>query len=65
MKYNGIIKKSRTFDTASLVVAFGVIEQNLPMVREQLGDYYGIVFIGVGIIFALLRQSTKGAVGEK
>jgi len=65
MKYSGFIKKSRTFDTASLVIAFGVIEQNLPMLREQLGDYYGIVFICIGVIFAVLRQGTKGAVGEK
>ena len=65
MKYQGIIKKSRTFDTASLVIAFGVIEQNLPLVRDQLGDYYGFIFIAVGIIFGLLRKVTNGPVGEK
>jgi len=63
--YKGLIKKSRTFDAATLMIIFGVVQQNLPMVQESLGDYYGFIFMGVGIVFALLRQSTKGPVGEK
>ena len=65
MKYQGIIKKSRTLDTASLVIVFGVIEQNLPLVRDQLGDYYGFIFIAVGIAIGLLRKATTGPLGEK
>lgn len=65
MKYNGIVGGSKTLDVSTLVVIFGVIEQNLPMVREQLGDYYGMVFMGVGIIFAVLRKITTKPLGEK
>ena len=63
--YKGLIKKSRTLDAATLLVVFGVIEQNLPLLREQLGDNYGLVFMCVGIIFALLRMKTTAPVGDK
>lgn len=65
MKYQGMIKKSRTYDYATFVILLGVVEQNLPMVREQLGEYYGWVFIGVGLGIAWLRRKTTGPVGEK
>lgn len=63
MKYKGVVKGSRTYDMAAIIAAFGVVEQNLPMVKEQLGDHYGFIFIGVAIIVAVLRKITTGPVG--
>ena len=64
MKYTGQIKGSRTYDFAAVIAGFGALEQNLPMVREQLGDYYGFIFIAVAGIVAVLRKVTTGPVGE-
>ena len=63
--YNGIIKKSRTLDVAALLAMLGVVQQALPSVQTQLGDYYGLVFMGVGAIVAYLRTTTTGPVGAK
>jgi hypothetical protein len=63
--YKGVIKKSRTYDWSAFLVLFGVVEMNLPMVKEQLGDNYGWIFIGVAIVTALLRKVTTGPVGQK
>ncbi len=52
-------------DYAALLTTFGVIQQSLPMIEESLKGYYGYVFMAVGIVVALLRQKTKGPVGEK
>lgn len=65
MKYKGLIHKSRFLDFGALIGVFGVLEQNLPLVREQLGDYYGIIFIGIAVITFMLRYVTTGPVGEK
>jgi len=48
-----------------LLAAFGVIEQNLPMVKEQIGDSYGLVFMGVGVVVAVLRKVTTQPLNEK
>ena len=63
MKYKGIVGKSRTLDWSVLLAVFGVIEMNLPMVKEQLGDYYGWVFIGSAVITAVLRKVTTKPLG--
>ena len=65
MIYKGLIKRSHTMDYAALLATFGVIQQLLPMIEESLAGYYGYVFMAVGIVVALLRQKTKGPVGEK
>ena len=65
MKYKGLIKKSRTYDFAGVLAVFGVIEMNLPLVKEQLGDWYGFIFIGVAVAVVLLRRVTTGPVGDK
>lgn len=63
--YKGLIKKSRTLDMAAMVAALGVLEMNLPLVRESLGNYYGWVFIGIAVAAAVLRLKTTGPVGQK
>ena len=65
MKYKGIIKGSKTIDATAVCALFGALEQNLPMVREQLGDYYGWIFIFVAGVFAVLRKVTTKPLGEK
>lgn len=65
MKYNGIIKGSKTIDFGLLVGVFGMIELNLPIVKDQLGDYYGWVFMGISAAVIVLRKMTNKPLGEK
>jgi len=58
MKYNGIIKGSKTIDFGTVILAMGVVEQNLPLVREQLGNYYGFIVMGIGVGVIVLRKLT-------
>lgn len=65
MKYSGIIKKSRTLDTAALIATLGAVIQYLPMAKEAIGDNYGVIFIVLSVLMAYLRHTTTGKVGEK
>ena len=65
MKYNGVIKKSRTYDYAALLAVGGVVLQTLPMLQDQLAGNYGFVFMGVSVLVAYLRNKTTGSVGDK
>lgn len=65
MTYKGLIRKSRTLDAAAFVGALGVVVQLFPMIKDQLGDYYGWIFIGLSALFWYLREITKTPVGEK
>lgn len=57
--------KSKTINVSYLIAIFGTIEMNLPIVKEQLGDYYGWVFIGVAGMYAVLRKVTTKPLSEK
>ena len=59
--YNGIIKGSKTIDFGTVILGMGVVEQNLPLVREQLGDYYGWIVMGIGVGIIVLRKMTTTA----
>ncbi|MCK5236069.1 MAG: hypothetical protein KAR06_03705 [Deltaproteobacteria bacterium] len=63
--YSGIIKGSKTIDFGTVILGMGVIEQNLPLVREQLGDYYGFIVMGIGIGIIVLRKMTTKPLAEK
>lgn len=65
MKYNGLIKKSRTLDAAALLAIFGAAQQYLPMIQDKLQGNYGYVFGLVGIVVAYLRFVTTKPVGDK
>lgn len=65
MTYKGLIAKSRTYDFAAVIAVFGVVEQNLPLVREQLGDWYGWIFMAVSGAIIYYRKTTTGPVGGK
>ena len=63
--YSGIIKGSKTIDFGTVILGMGVIEQNLPLVREQLGNYYGFIVMGIGIGIIVLRKITTKPLAEK
>lgn len=69
MKYQGIIKKSRTYDSIALsqivdAVALGFLTYS----PEQLGltiPVYAAIRIGLNVTQAVLRNKTTGPVGDK
>lgn len=65
MKYNGLIKGSKTIDFGVVVGILGMVEMNLPMVRDQLGDYYGWIFMGISAITIILRKMTTEPLDAK
>ena len=65
MKYEGFIKKSRSYDLAALMAVLSAAQTNLPMVQEQLGDAYGWLMLGASVLMAYLRKTTTGPVGVK
>ncbi len=60
MKYKGIIKGSRTIDATAITAALGAVIQYLPMVKDQLSNHYGFIFIALSAVFAVLRKTTTG-----
>jgi len=64
MKYNGIIKGSKTIDATAITAGLGALIQYMPMVKEQLADYYGFIFIALSVVFAVLRKITTKPLGE-
>jgi len=57
--------KSKTINFSYILVVMGVIEMNLPYVKEQLGDYYGFILMGVGVVVAVLRKVTNKPLSER
>lgn len=65
MKYQGLIKKSRTADFAVLVGALGIIETNFQLLEGLLGEWYGLSYIVVAVVVYILRAVTTGPMGQK
>lgn len=63
--YKGLIKKSRTLDTAVVIAILGIIEANFSLISDSLGEYQGFVYIGLSIVIAVLRMDTTGPIGDK
>jgi hypothetical protein len=57
--------KSRTLQFAALVAVLGVLELNLGLLQEALGDWYGGVFILISAISAFLRVITTVPLEDK
>ena len=51
--------KSRTNQAALVIALLGVLETNMGMMRELLGDYYGLTYVLIGAIMVILREVTK------
>lgn len=56
--------KSKTHRANIALAVFGVLEAKLSMLQPLLGDKYGLVFVGVAIAYAWLREITKKPVKE-
>ena len=54
--------RSKTNWAGVLVIALGVVETNAPMLRDLLGEWYGLTYIGIGVAMVILRQVTTGPV---
>ena len=50
--------KSKTNLAGVLVAMLGVVETNAPMLRDMLGDWYGLTYILIGVVMVGLRQVT-------
>ena len=57
--------KSKTINFSLILAVLGVVEMNLPMVKDMLGDYYGISFMVIAAIVAGLRVVTKAPLSDK
>lgn len=59
------LHKSKTIIFSWLLLILGVVEINMHMLQEYLGEYYGITFMCVAIITAILRASTSQRISDK
>lgn len=57
--------KSKTYLLNHVVAMIGILEVNLHLLRNSLGNHYGYAFIGVAIAGYIVRELTKGAVDDK
>lgn len=55
--------KTQWFNIA--VAAVGIIEINMHLMRDNLGDNYGMVFIAVSVVAMVLRNLTTGPIDAK
>lgn len=68
MKYQGFIKRSRTYDLAALLVFLGALQVALPQLLGPFDlrpEWVGSASALLGIIVAVLRTDTTGPVGQK
>lgn len=49
---------SNTYRVASVIAVLGVIETNLHLLQDLLGDYYGITYVGLAVVMMILREVT-------
>lgn len=57
--------KSKTINWSLFIALFGMLELNLPQVRPLLGDYYGLVLIGIAGVNIVLRHLTTKSLEDK
>lgn len=57
--------KSKTYNLGHVVALLGILELNLPLLRESLGEWYGWVFIGVAFAIYGARELTTKPLNEK
>jgi hypothetical protein len=59
------LKKSKTILFNLLVAFVGILEYNLHLFYDVLGEHYGIVFVVIAMIGVVLRTITTEAIEEK
>lgn len=57
--------KSKTNQAALLIGIIGLLETNLGMLKDVLGEYYGLTYIAISIAMMVLREVTTQPVSEK
>lgn len=57
--------QSKTVIFSMIIAAMGVIEMNMPMLKEMMGDYYGVAFIAISAISVALRSVTDTPLNAK
>ena len=57
--------KSHTIKFAALVAVLGVLELNLGLLQEALGEYYGGVFIFIAVMNVFFRTITTVPLADK
>ena len=56
--------RSKTLNAAAVIAVLGVVELNMPLLRDNLGEWYGVSYIVIGAIMAWLRFKTSEGVGN-
>lgn len=57
--------KSKTVWFSTALTVLGGIEIYMPFIKGLVGDHYGAILAGVGVITGLLRFATKDAIANK
>jgi len=59
------IHKSKTIWFGHALALLGIVEANMGLLRNNLGDYYGYVFIVIAIATYWLRSKTDKSLKAK
>ena len=59
------IHKSKTIWFSAALAALGVLEINMGVVAESLGEHSGLVYVGIAAAMAALRVLTTEPLSEK
>lgn len=57
--------KSKTHMLNTTVLVLGFLQLNLDKVQDALGDWYGWIFIAIGVAGLILREITTKPISEK
>ena len=57
--------KSKTYRLLLAVLLLGVLEINFHLLQQYLGDWYGLSFVVISVVGAVVRELTKTPVGAK
>lgn len=57
--------KSKTQWFNMMVAAIGIVEVNMHLMRDNLGDNYGFAFIAVSVVAMVLRNLTVEPIDAK
>ena len=57
--------KSRTVVINTMIIMIGYLEANISLVKTHLGDNYGYVFMGIGLVGIWLRAITTKPLDDK
>ena len=57
--------KSKTIGFSLILAILGTVEMNMPLIRDMLGEYYGVSFMVIAVCVAGLRAVTNKPLAEK